>query len=86
MKMKFFSILFLVLAYTTSQIQCRNKAKNNKFMSDDERSDITNYKCTELKDTVDANFILHVPCSMLRLMEHLKTCPLNSYFESFLSI
>jgi hypothetical protein len=83
-KMRFFTILLIVLAYFIALAEC--KKHKNKFISDDDRADITNYKCTELKESVDSNVILHVPCSMLRLMEHLKTCPLNSFFESFLSI
>jgi len=83
-KMRFFTILLIVLAYFITLAEC--KKHKNKFISDDDRADITNYKCTELKESVDSNVILHVPCSMLRLMEHLKTCPLNSFFESFLSI
>ena len=47
--------------------------------------EITNFKCTELRDSLDSNIILHVPCTLLRLTEHLKRCLPNTYFDSFIS-
>ncbi len=44
-----------------------------------------NLKCTEFKDSLDPQFILHVPCVLIRLMESLKFCDLDTYKDSFLS-
>lgn len=73
-------VLFLVLAIT-SFCDCLKKYKKVE-----EDTDSNNFKCTELKDTVDPGVLLHVPCTLIRLTEHLKKCSFNSFFEAFLTI
>lgn len=46
-----------------------------------------NLKCTEHKGRVSPDYILHVPCLLIRLVEHLKHhCPVDSIVDTFLSI
>ena len=75
--MKFILVLILV---SLSGTLCRKTTKSS--YSDDE---VNNFKCTELRDTIDSNIILHVPCTLLRLTEHLKRCLPNTYFDAFIS-
>ena len=42
-------------------------------------SEKENTHCTELKQSIEPNIFLHVPCVFIRLMEHLKKCPILSY-------
>ena len=42
-------------------------------------SEKENTHCTELKQSIEPNILLHVPCVFIRLMEHLKTCPILSF-------
>lgn len=44
-----------------------------------------NAKCTEHKGNVGADFLLHVPCLLIRIMEYMKSCPISSYMDTFLS-
>ena len=48
------------------------------------KKDKENVRCTELKDTIDPDILLHVPCVLIRLVEHLKKCPTDSYINLFL--
>lgn len=50
----------------------------------DQIDDEENSKCTEHKGKVDANFLLHVPCILIRIIEHLKECPAKSFVDTFL--
>lgn len=52
----------------------------------DESKNEENIKCTEFKETLDKNTLLHVPCLLIRLMEQLKLCPARTYTETFLTI
>lgn len=46
-----------------------------------------NLKCTEHKGRVSPDYLLHVPCLLIRLVEHLKHhCPIGSVVDTFLSI
>ena len=44
-----------------------------------------NLKCTEFNDSIDSKVMLHVPCSFIRLMEHLKRCDIETFQEAFLA-
>jgi hypothetical protein len=43
-----------------------------------------NTRCTEFKDQIDPDILLHVPCLLIRLMEQVKHCPANSFIPTFL--
>ena len=43
-----------------------------------------NTHCTELKDSIEPNILLHVPCVLIRLVEHLRQCPILSYMYIFI--
>lgn len=46
---------------------------------------VENLKCTEFGNTVDSKVILQVPCVLIRLMEHLKECSIETFKSEFLS-
>lgn len=77
------NLYFLLMLCMSSTLSL--KSSKNKNNNDEERIDTTNFKCTELKDTIDPNILLHVPCTLVRLTEHLKRCSLNSFIDSLLS-
>ena len=67
--------------FVNSNVQALKMIKNVKGLpSADE-----NLKCTEFKETLDSQFIFHVPCIFIRLMEHLKLCDLDTFKDVFLS-
>ena len=47
---------------------------------------VENTRCTEYKKEVDADVLMGVPCVLIRLMETIKECPINSYFDTFLGM
>ena len=46
---------------------------------------VENLKCTEFGNSIDSKLILQVPCVLIRLMEHLKECSIDSIKNEFLS-
>ncbi|CAF0757712.1 unnamed protein product [Brachionus calyciflorus] len=45
-----------------------------------------NLKCTEFKGLIEHDTLLHVPCLLIRIMEHLKKCPNKIFYHALLDI
>lgn len=61
------------------------KTTTSPILDQDLKND-ENSKCTEHKGRVASDFLLHVPCLLIRIMEYLKSCPVTTYLDTFLSI
>ena len=69
----------LLLIFFFGYVCCKELNKDEKSLNTD------NLKCTELKNKVEADILLHVPCVFLRVIEHFKaSCSLNELKETFL--
>jgi hypothetical protein len=60
-------------------VSCKEQDRDEKGFNTE------NPKCTELKNKVEADILLNVPCVFLRVMEHFKaSCPLIELKNTFL--
>ena len=73
--MKFYSLIVALCLVQT----CLSLKSNKKVAKVEE-----NLKCTEFKETIDSSLILHVPCILMRIVEQLKKCQLETFQNSFL--
>ena len=56
------------------------------YWSNGSKRNDENLKCTEFKGQIDPEFLLHVPCLFIRIMEHVKKCPNKVYYYNVVDI
>ena len=78
--MKLFKMKFYFLILALCLVQACLSLKSSKKVAKIEE----NLKCTEFKDTIDSSLILHVPCILMRIVEQLKQCQIDTFQNSFL--
>lgn len=75
-------IIKLIFLLSIFQLVINLESDNDNQQFDDDE----NSKCTEHKGIVHGDFLLHVPCLLIRIMENLKKCPVKSYVNTFLGM
>lgn len=65
--------------------QPKTTTTTSAILQDQDLKNDENSKCTEHKGRVASDFLLHVPCLLIRIMEYLKSCPVTTYLDTFLS-
>jgi hypothetical protein len=76
--------LLCLLSHTVCSKKVKSTAANkNQNVNYNSKG---NFKCTEFKDSLDADTLLHVPCQFIRIMEEIKQCPTDSFIPVFLGL